>query len=294
MDDDVGEYLSLVAMAEGNLPRRLLRDMLTEASVVQRVHDACGLDITLLASFYCAIRVVNGWKGRKVSLRFSKERLMAILDACAAHDDDAVPIALARLEVGCVCVEFGVASWTAGALSDFLLSYNRLAITLLWVSLHASLGTPEYRMQISDSGSSVVAALNEYSSFYLLEQAEAVELLFSSEFPHTLYASDFNVLLDVLRRERRNQLDPSIRKGLTQFLYLLKPSLRVPPTTASCADVALWMSGLELSEDYGAMITQQGIDGDVLGEALTEEDWQEIGVRNPHDRRKILENMADS
>lgn len=60
----------------------------------------------------------------------------------------------------------------------------------------------------------------------------------------------------------------------------------------STEQVIEWMNSLNLTKDYSAIITSNGVDGDVLKD-MTKEDWNEMGIVALGDVKKLLKHASE-
>jgi len=67
---------------------------------------------------------------------------------------------------------------------------------------------------------------------------------------------------------------------------ILMPSM--PVAQWGYNEVKQWIQSLKLSKDYGNIVTENGIDSEVLSEFKTKEDWQELGIKAVGDIRKLV------
>lgn len=65
------------------------------------------------------------------------------------------------------------------------------------------------------------------------------------------------------------------------------------PKKWKCHEVIEWMSGLNLSKDYSSIVVQQALDGEILVDMTSKEDWLEFGVAALGDIRKLVKHTKD-
>jgi hypothetical protein len=116
-----------------------------------------------------------------------------------------------------------------------------------------------------------------------------------------LYATDLDVLLDVLHRHRegyndRTDVDVDRNEAKQMLLHVEMCLLRdtaPSSTTGSVEDVASWFKRMHLEGgDYRYVVRSQGIDGEVLWSGLSVDDVKEMGIHNLSDAKKIVQTLA--